>query len=484
MNRQLITYFENEDGYRWYNGESFIDSLDPPKFQDGQTLNSVHKLHKSMEQNDETLIYYYNNLNQWSKQLGKLLKDVYDSEPLNIKANRKMTNLFNYLDKPGQVIAVKDFFYLFVRGVKDGFSTEGKQRKKLNELHPITWTESKWIERTYNSGHQYYDKTKVNEFNNVTSFDMNSAYQECLGNPDYDFKIPKSQGKERILTQLPQKFKDLKYGIYHVKITSDNPDASKIFQFNKEHYYNYYDLRIYYKYKSSRLNVNGDDYQTFRFNVELILDGEPNALIYDDEDLIKCSDIFNKSKNEGYENFYWYPILKQLKERHPENKLCKFLGSMLWGIVSEFNQIMVHESKMKDYKKADGWQIIRSKDFGDIGTDSANTIYYLTNINEDPYKTNLRLKGFINSYCRYKMACHTKPHLNSIIRIHTDSVSFINPEIKLDESVFKLEDKSSGYIKFVNCNNYFHKCSECKNEYKFTQSKSNKLCKTCKYQKK
>ena len=70
-----------------------------------------------------------------------------------------------------------------------------------------------------------------------------------------------------------------------------------------------------------------------------------------------------------------------------------------------------------------------------------------------PYKHNFRLKSFLTSYGRVKIAEVIMKDVDAVIRCHTDGVVF-NKEMKLDFHRLIVEDKSTGLINWKGVNNY------------------------------
>jgi hypothetical protein len=475
--RNLIIYFKSNDGIncRLYDGVECRDGP-IPKMKEGDTLNHICEILSSQSPTDTTLVEYYLNYKQWSHEIKEGIKEQFNNDKFN-KGYRQYKTDFDIIDKPNMICAIRDFFFLFFGNCPQ---SEGLYeikpnvyKKKLSSHQPIDRTEYEYIERTYNAGLMYVNKSKSNEFNEIKSFDMNKAYQWCLGSHDSQMKIPYMRGKEKILDDISL---INKMGIYHLKITPLNDNAYKFFSFNHTNWYNYYDVKTVLK------NPN-------YFNIELIQDGKPNAYVYGSKKCIRTNTIFNKdpsNPDDKYDGFYWYPTLFYLYNKYPTNKLVKLLGSMLWGIINEHNQIKTDSDDPNLTYYQENYEFIRMKSYGSYGEDSYKEIYYYrkNEPNSDGttrmYAYNLRLKGWINSYCRYMMSQQIIPNIENVVRSHTDSLSIIaNPNIQINRELFKEEDKSSGLIRFANVNVYFHKCLKCESVYKFKESKNNERCVNC-----
>ena len=96
-------------------------------------------------------------------------------------------------------------------------------------------------------------------------------------------------------------------GFYRVKITCDNADVRKCFNFSKNHIY----YSHYFKFAYNELK------DKFNMKFELILDGEPNAYVYEYKDFVKSKSIFR----------YWYDDIVSLKKQLPKNILVKMISS-------------------------------------------------------------------------------------------------------------------------------------------------------------
>ena len=70
-----------------------------------------------------------------------------------------------------------------------------------------------------------------------------------------------------------------------------------------------------------------------------------------------------------------------------------------------------------------------------------------------PYKHNFRLKSFLTSYGRVKIAEVIMKDIDFVLRVHTDGVVF-NKEMKLDFLRLIAEDKTTGKINWKGVNNY------------------------------
>ena len=291
---------------------------------------------------------------------------------------------------------------------------------KYENHDPIDKTESKWIESTHNGGLTYCNVG----IHDSHGYDYQSFYPSLMG--QYKFILPNKKGAEIHLTEIPE---DISLGFYRVKITSSHKHATKLFAFSKDHVYNNISLDHAIELK-----------EEFDFNIELIIDDEPNAYIYPKG--IRASSVFGK----------WFDTLMMIKAKFPKNKLIKHLMSSLWGSLSRGNNIMKTWAEIEQEGLNVG--IGNDVDYKIVDYISTSTQeYYKLTCMHQPYKHNFRLKSFLTSYGRVKIAEVIMKDVDAVIRCHTDGVVF-NKEMKLDFHRLIVEDKSTGLINWKGVNNY------------------------------
>ena len=206
-------------------------------------------------------------------------------------------------------------------------------------------------------------------------------------------------------------------------------DATKLFAFSPEHVYNNISLDHAIELK-----------EEFDFNIELIIDDEPNAYIYPSGK--RASSVFGK----------WFDSLMNIKIKFPKNKLIKHLMSSLWGSLSRGNNIIKTWKEIEE----EGLSVGIGNDFDYKIADYVRTDekeYYKLQCMNQPYKHNFRLKSFLTSYGRVKIAEVIMKDIDSVLRVHTDGVVF-NKEMKLDFKRLVAEDKTTGQINWLGVNNY------------------------------
>jgi len=261
----------------------------------------------------------------------------------------------------------------------------------------IEFYEYEFFENCFNGG---LNTATEGTFENVKAFDYKKFYPNLLGGDKTTKEIPITKGKLYNLEEIPPK-KNIKYGIYRVKITSNSPNISKVFAFNENNYYTHADLK-----RAIDLSYS----KRFEVKISLIKDEEPNALIYDN--LIKTKKIFIR-------------YVKKLKEcllKYPDNKLCKFVMSSVWGNLSQKGR--TRKLTNEEYEKLpnkDEYNLIDAK-MKFINGEFIH-IFELLHINNTQI-SNYRLKAFITSFGRNKMSENLTrvSDLNDIIRVCTDGV--------------------------------------------------------------
>jgi hypothetical protein len=307
---------------------------------------------------------------------------------------------------------------------------------RLNECEEIDVTEAQWMEKCNNSGIQLMLQKGKNE---CYGYDFKAFYLSMMGKNDLHLDIPIKCGKEQTLKELD--YKNLKVGMYHVKITSD--DKRFLFAYSADNVYTNITLYHAFKCKQSGMNVT----------IELIQDDKPNAYIYG----TLAKDGIHKS---GYLFQNLYDKLIQLKISYPKNKLVKFICSSIWGHICRFNVKYYSLDKVidddidctmdKENKNADYW--IRNFD-GDM--------YELVSIKR-PYKYNVaRIKPFLLSKGQVITANVASLHIDDVVRLHTDGIVFNK---KHDDVMTKFktypqliaEEKTSGLIDWQSVNSYYN----------------------------
>lgn len=299
--------------------------------------------------------------------------------------------------------------------------------KHFDTCAPVDEIENKWINKCYNAGLMYCGKDPV--VKETSSYDFSLQFPTIMASED--LIISKGTGREATIYELPKR-KDLDYGYYHVKITSNHKDINKVFAFSKYDVYNEVSLKFAMKHKKK-----------FDISIELIQDDEPNAYLYDGNDMITGKEIFG----------HWLDTMLKLRKLFSKNKLVKHLASSLCGHLSERNHINVSPADIDNYDVGltdEALYTIYKHVYKSNGDD-----YYVLQSNTSPYKLGglARVKSYVAALSRNQIAKVAMQDLDNVLRIQTDCVSF---GTKQDFNIegLKYEKKSSGLIYWKNVNRY------------------------------
>jgi len=299
---------------------------------------------------------------------------------------------------------------------------------KNYDLHErINALEFKYFEKCPNNALYYLESDNLEV--ECTSYDRKMCYANILASA---MKIPYKCGKEMMLKKLPKDYNSLKVGFYRVKITSDNKNMLKVFTFSKHNVYTHISLKFVMEFKK-QLDIT----------IELIQDDQPNAYLYNDDDLVTLSDM----------NSEWLTKIKKLKKTYPKNPYVKSLASATWGALSQRRYIQ------KTYEQIEDEQIDCGSHFDNkyvifettIGKDG-NELYSLVN-SDNAYQYHLRLKPFVTSKARDDLARLIMQHLDQVIRVQTDSIG-IRGKFEMNDENYAIEDKTTGLIHWKNVNCY------------------------------
>ena len=224
------------------------------------------------------------------------------------------------------------------------------------------------------------------------------------------------------------------FGYIRCKIISSNPNIKKLIAFSQNNVYT--DIIIMFVYELQN---------TIDVTIELILDGKPNAYVYNRDDLIGTRDIF----------ISWLYKLSKLKRKHPSNKLFKRSITSLWGCLCQANKITRTEQQIEDEKLDYDFFGTPKYIVENLSYNADGTKYYELINREKPYLHNLaRIKASLTSFARIKTARIALMKLDKIVRIHTDGLVFNEPFNYKNIYGLLPEEKSTGLIKWINVNTY------------------------------
>ena len=366
-------------------------------------------LPKKYTADDASLIQYYSDIKIASEEL---------------KASYELKG-FDYLKETPFKSGDGFFYHTHQSNIVRLFKKKASKNLDWQKWKPIDIIEAKWFKMSSNGALQYCKPGTYQAY----GYDFNMYYPRLLGDKRFSqLQIPTTGGKEYILTDLTS----IQYGFYRVNLTCNDPNISTIFSFSKDNVYTHYSLNFAYELIRNH---------NFKIDIELIQDGEPNAYLYKDEDLISSNLLFND----------WFGCILNLKKKYPKNVLIKMLSSSIWGHLSQKNTKTVDGDKIDDYD-VDIGDDADYKVLDHIYKEDGSDYWKLLNTKE-PYKLPLRIKPFLASYGRNKTARVALRMIDNVVRIHTDGIVFDKEYIVKSENLLT-DDKYTGHIKFVSIRNH------------------------------
>jgi len=253
-------------------------------------------------------------------------------------------------------------------------------------VEEIDTTEAKWIFNTMKAALIWSKKDYEGP---VHEYDINSAYPYIYSHNLFQFPI-KCGVFKHLTNKEFQNSEYINYGIYRCKITGID---TRLFRENPECYYTHYDLM-----RAQQLG----------YKIHLIEDDDlPNALIYPSNTRINGQNVFGTYVSE----------LQNLITQNPKEKpLFKKLLNILWGALCQHNKKVSLLFSEEDCEvKGDDILVLKPSNFDER--------YYICkaldykNIFDTPFA---RIGPFILSKMRYILSRLIEPHLEHIVRIHTD----------------------------------------------------------------
>ena len=250
----------------------------------------------------------------------------------------------------------------------------------------ITQVEADWITAAA-TGALIYGKEYTGP---ATKYDVVSLYPSLMANTNMMF--PHSSGRFLKLesctenSDLSTRFslQKIPYGIYHCKVQKDSSCLNS-FRWNRNNYYTSYDI------------LNAFE---LGLEVNLIEDGKPNALVWDDDQLIPGDVLFGEYVN----------CLFSLKQKSIPK--AKNILNCLWGVLCQqkTNRFVIKgEFQLKEHH-----HLISIQPKGDI-------YIVVTRDANSPFATNwARLKPFLLSMGRLYVARLIREYREHVVRIHTD----------------------------------------------------------------
>jgi hypothetical protein len=340
-------------------------------------------------------------------------------------------------------------FYNDTSAVKLNFKNTltGSAKKIYDSMPFIDIKELSWMNKCNNGGLIFLSEKGTYDCHGV---DFKMFYPRILGSKtdSFSFRFPTKKGKQFKIKKL--NFDEpLRFGYYHVMISSDHPDRLKLFSFSKKNVYTNYSLEFAH-----------NQLIEFGFKIELIIDENYNAYLYDNDCIIESHKIFN----------LWYYKMSSMRKDFPKNRLLKFLTSSLSGHLTSYNVEAVNIKTIDPERDANLCWFTEDPDGMPKGCQEAiknivrfensdNDYYEVINIKK-PMEFNVgRFKAFLMSFGRNLTATASMIDLKNVVRIQTDGIVFKTKQDftkynDIPKDFIYDDDKTSGRIQFKSVNNY------------------------------
>lgn len=317
-------------------------------------------------------------------------------------------------------------------------------REMTKQYSPVKPDEEevKWLSKAENGG-LTYNITETYEGPAVEK-DFNSFYLSIMNSTD--FKCPL---KSPSFTTLPadafhhkdeNEFKKLQYhlGIYRCIVQGYH----HLFRYQKNNYYTHFSIK-------SALSLG--------LEVTMLIDGEPNAMLYKSSNPREPAGMVVGSKLFG-------PFVKEFfkykQKKGPGSAAAGKLLKNLWGGLSASKKQKFHVDPNKGFELFPGWEI--EEMIPDENDHLEITVKAVEKVFKTPF---MRIKPFLPSAGRMIMANLLAPYLDKLLRVHTDGF-ILTEDIKFTkESDFVDEGLEIGQLKTVKkCNiileNLYNLCWE------------------------
>ena len=247
--------------------------------------------------------------------------------------------------------------------------------------------------------------------------DVNGQYPAVMSNAKNSFPITKPTYKK--VTKETMKLSGEKgkgyfpYGIYKAVVSRSNTDNDLRFRFNADNTYTHIDL--------TRAEKLGLDIEP--------IDADINVALYSQTGRRNGADLFANFVN------YLVKLISECKLKASKKSL-KIIRNALWGYLGKRNSVKVTRKNDDDEFELDSNFIMTS-----YNPDKHECIHgYISN---KLYLTAYgRMCPFITSYAREQINQIIDKCPEKIVRVHTDSILVIDPDVK-----FEISDKL-GSLKF------------------------------------
>jgi len=387
----MIVYYKNDIFNNFF-------SYDGVKVRKTQKRPKGYEMLKTfgLEANEQGLIEYFEKVKEYSIELETYLMSLGRFENLDL----------SFFKEDGDNSSLMNTLLYCTR----------KDRKYLKDYEHVSYDEWVFMDNSYGTGliagTPYEGK--------VYAYDQKKFYSMTYGCRKRKFKFPVKKGRFEILEKEPDTFK---FGYYHIKVISKDPRARFLIGFSRKNYYDHFTLNKL-KFFRDKLGIS--------LNWELIHDGKPNALIYDDDTLMDSHIIFG-----------WYQdILMKANEKMPKNPLVKFMLNNMFGCqLLKYQPKYRKSSSIKKKSEEEQEKIIPilKKSYTNK---EGERVYYTVHKDRIFLYTTARMGYFLPASCRAKMSNLISPILNDVVRIYIDG--FIC-KVNHDEKITKFICKDNKY---------------------------------------
>jgi hypothetical protein len=246
-------------------------------------------------------------------------------------------------------------------------------------------------------------------------YDVCSEYPSLMASNQH--KYPIKQGELKTYTKEEfNKLQFFSFGLYRVNVTDVD---CRVFRTNPNNWYTHTDLN----FVKSKL----------KSTITLIEDGNVNALLYDNTKLISGHKLFG-------------PFVEYLFKLKKNHKCVKKYLNVLWGGLCKKNTMTITDNVIFENKIITSFTPTKNGKF--IFETVKPSCYYDTDY--------ARIKPFMLSYGRIKIANIILTNLDKVVRCHTDGIICKEPitNIKFGDELGDLKYEGSSYCEIKNNNMY------------------------------
>ena len=303
------------------------------------------------------------------------IEEEFDNITANNKALKQATKGFINLGQTGTI--KKTSLYLFER-----LSAHIPNPEHISQIE-MTWIENASL------GAIIFSEDYEGE---AWKYDVKSNYPSIMCSK---LLVPMKKGEFKRFTL--NEFNNLKFypnGIYRAVIkASTDIKINRLFRFNKLNYYT---------------QISLSHAQKLGLTIELIVDEEPNSLLYSRDKCLRCDEIFSK----------FVAYMFDLKDK--KVPMSKLILNMLWGALTEsdLKKVIIDNTKDEEFIIDDNMTIVQIK------PSFLKDITFVKYANNDSYyKSNFaRLKPFLLSKARSNICDIILPYKDNVVKAHTDSM--------------------------------------------------------------